>query len=176
MRARARVLTVFAVAGIFVPACQGEIAGGGAGSGGGPGGDGSGGSVVGGSGGNGQGTGGSGGSGGTAGAGGSGGADDGGVADGGPAPTFTELYASVFGTALCAGTLCHNPGMQRAIDLSTQEKAYDSLKFEVVPGNGAGSALYRILADGTMPPDPPKVSPDQLAAIRAWIDAGALNN
>jgi len=129
---------------------------------------------------------GKGGASGTAGASGSGGASGasgtagvsgmGGASDGGVDSTFTAVYASLFGTSLCAGTLCHNPGLQRGIDLSSQANAYESLKFEVVPGDGAGSALYRILLDGTMPPDPPKAMSNQLAAVRAWIDAGALNN
>jgi hypothetical protein len=90
--------------------------------------------------------------------------------------TFTAVYGALFGTSMCAGTLCHNPGIQKGIDLSSKASAYDTLKFEVVPGEGANSALYRLLADGTMPPDSPKASASQLAAVRAWIDGGALNN
>ena len=97
--------------------------------------------------------------------------------DGGAGATFTALYGTIFGTATCAGTLCHNPGIQKAVDFSTQANAYNSLKFEVVPGNSAGSALYKLLANGTMPPDPaPKLTADQLTAVAAWIDAGALDD
>jgi hypothetical protein len=100
-----------------------------------------------------------------------------GAQGGGIGTTFTAVYAAIFGTATCAGTLCHNPGIQKGIDLSTQANAYNSLKFEVVPGDGAGSALYRLLSNGTMPPDPaPKLTANQVDAVRAWIDAGALDN
>ena len=126
----------------------------------------------------GAGTGGSAGSGGVGG--GSGGAAGSGAGGGGGSngtgTTFTALYASLFGTSLCAGTLCHNPGMQKGVDMSSKMSAYDSLKFEVVAGDGANSALYRLLSDGTMPPEPPKATTSQIAAVRAWIDAGALNN
>ena len=100
-----------------------------------------------------------------------------GAQDGGIGTTFTALYDAIFGTATCAGTLCHNPGIQKGVDLSTQANAYSSLKFEVVPGNGTGSALYKLLANGTMPPAPaPKLPADRVAAVAAWIDAGALDN
>jgi len=125
----------------------------------------------------GNGTGGATGTGGTAGSGGGAGAGGAGAQDGGISTTFTALYGTIFGTATCAGTLCHNPGIQKGVDLSTRANAYSSLKFEVVAGNSAGSALYKLLANGTMPPDPaPKLTATQVAAVAAWIDAGALDN
>jgi hypothetical protein len=184
LRVRARSLAVSAITGIVAASCQGQVGGvlldgssgvAGIGSGGtagnsGVAGIGSGGVA-------GIGSGGIAGIGsGMAGASGSGGSDDGGIDDSGSAVTFTALYASLFGTSLCAGTLCHNPGIQKGTDLSSQANAYRSLQFEIVPGDSAGSALYRLLMDGTMPPDPPKVTATQLAMVRAWIDAGALNN
>jgi len=114
--------------------------------------------------------------GGSGGGAGSGTGGNGGGGAGGTGSTFTAVYGALFGTSLCAGTLCHNPGIQKGIDLSSKMSAYDTLKFEVVPGDGANSALYRLLADGTMPPEPPKANASQLAAVRAWIDGGALNN
>ncbi|MEP6652478.1 MAG: hypothetical protein ABJA82_03915 [Myxococcales bacterium] len=124
----------------------------------------------------GAGTGGRGSGGNGAGTGGTEGSGDGGAGDGGPRATFTALYASIFGTSLCAGTLCHDPGMQKAVNLSSQSLAYSSLKFEVVAGDGSNSALYKLLANGEMPPDPPKLTPGQVEAVRAWIDSGGLNN
>jgi hypothetical protein len=125
----------------------------------------------------GDGTGGATGTGGTTGSGGGAGAGGVGAQDGGISTTFTALYGTIFGTATCAGTLCHNPGIQKGVDLSTRANAYSSLKFEVVAGNSAGSALYKLLANGTMPPDPaPKLTATQVAAVAAWIDAGALDN
>jgi hypothetical protein len=100
-----------------------------------------------------------------------------GAHDAGTGTTFTALYGTIFGTATCAGTLCHDPGIQKGVDLSTRANAYSSLNFEVVPGDGAGSALYRLLSNGTMPPDPaPKLTTTQLVALRAWIDGGALDD
>ena len=123
------------------------------------------------------GTGGAAGRGGLAGSGGGSGAGGISAQDGGTGATFTALYGAIFGTSTCAGTLCHNPGIQKGIDFSTRASASTSLKFEVVPGNSAGSALYRLLADGTMPPDPaPKLTATQLAAVAAWIDAGGLDD
>lgn len=122
------------------------------------------------------GSGGAGTGGGSGGAAGNGASGAGGGGSNGAGSTFTALYGSLFGTALCAGTLCHNPGIQKGIDMSSKRAAYDSLKFEVVAGDGANSALYRLLSDGTMPPNPPKATAGQIAAVRAWIDAGALDN
>jgi hypothetical protein len=115
---------------------------------------------------------------GTGGAGGGsgGGAGTGGGGSGGTGTTFTALYDSIFGTALCAGTLCHNPGIQKGVDLSSKMSAYDSLMFEVVPRDGANSALYHLLENGIMPPNPPRPTEEQIQAVRAWIDAGALND
>jgi len=95
---------------------------------------------------------------------------------GGTGTTFTALYNSIFGTSLCAGTLCHNPGIQKGVDMSSKTAAYNSLMFEVVPGDGANSALYKILSNGTMPPSPPRPTTSQIDAVRLWIDAGALND
>jgi mono/diheme cytochrome c family protein len=46
---------------------------------------------------------------------------------------------------------------------------------QVVPGSAADSALYQRVRDGEMPPPGkrPRPGPDDLAALRRWIDAGA---
>jgi hypothetical protein len=45
----------------------------------------------------------------------------------------------------------------------------------LVPGNPAASRLYRRIAKGEMPPEDesPRPSPEDIAAIKAWIEAGA---
>ncbi|HVZ88243.1 MAG TPA: cytochrome c [Polyangia bacterium] len=120
------------------------------------------------------GTTGSGGSIGSGGAVGSGGATSTGGA-GGTAPTFTEIYTQIL-TVHCAGTSCHDPGSQKGVGFSTQSAAYSSVQKLVTPGNGAGSSFYKTVNGGSMPPGGPKLSVADLALIKAWIDAGALNN
>jgi len=47
------------------------------------------------------------------------------------------------------------------------------------PGTGAGGStvsFYTTVNSGSMPPGGPKLSAANLALIKAWIDAGALNN
>jgi WD40 repeat protein/mono/diheme cytochrome c family protein len=45
---------------------------------------------------------------------------------------------------------------------------------QIVPGNAADSALYQRVRDGEMPPGKrPRPGPDDLTALRRWIDAGA---
>jgi len=111
-------------------------------------------------------TGGTNGSGGVKGTGGTGGA---------AAPTFTQVYAVL--VQYCSGSNCHNPGSQKGISFSSQSVAYTAVKGRVTPGNGAGSSLYNTCNSGSMPPSPnPKLSSTNLAMLKAWIDAGALNN
>jgi hypothetical protein len=95
-------------------------------------------------------------------------------ADAASAPTFTQVYTTVL-TASCAGSQCHNPGSQKNISFSSQANAYSSIKSRVTPGNGAGSSFYNTVSSGSMPPGQ-KLSAANLAMIKAWIDAGALNN
>ena len=59
---------------------------------------------------------------------------------------------------------------------ATQVGAYTSVKSLVTAGNGAGSSFYKTVNGGSMPPGGPKLSAANLALIKAWIDAGALNN
>lgn len=113
---------------------------------------------------------------------GSGGAG-GGVADGGAAgagdasaaPTFTQLYQTVFAVS-CAGTQCHNPGAHSGISVASESAAYGSLSSRVTPGNVSASSLYTIVKSGRMPPTDPKLTSAQLSEIAAWISAGAPND
>ena len=118
-------------------------------------------------------TGGSTGSGGMKGTGGSGG---GGVG-GSPAPTFSQqIHDSNILVVYCSGSSCHNPGSQRGVSFSSQSNAYSAVRNSVTPGNGAGSSFYMTVNNGSMPPGGPKLSAANLALIKAWIDAGAMNN
>ena len=77
----------------------------------------------------------------------------------------------------CSGSNCHNPGSQRSISFASQSTAYTAVRSRVTPGNGAGSSLYTTVSGGRMPPSGnPKPTAADLAKLKAWIDAGALNN
>jgi hypothetical protein len=62
------------------------------------------------------------------------------------------------------------------VSFSSQTNAYSAVKSRVTAGNGANSSFYRTVNSGSMPPGGPKLSATDLAKIKAWIDAGALNN
>ena len=96
-------------------------------------------------------------------------------ADGGSAPTFTQIYSTVL-SVNCAGSECHNPGRQKGISFASQSSAYSAVSTRVIPGDGEGSSFFYTVNSGTMPPGGPKLSATNLAMIRAWIDAGALDN
>ena len=115
------------------------------------------------------------GTGGSAGSTGKGGAPGtGGSGTGGSAPTFTQVYTTILVT-YCSGSSCHNPGSQKGVSFASQSTAYTAVKSRVTPGNGAGSSFYQTINGGSMPPGQ-KLSATNIALIKAWIDAGALNN
>ena len=119
-----------------------------------------------------KGTGGSTGTGGVKGTGGSTGT---GGTGGGAAPTFTTIYTTIL-VPYCGGSSCHNPGTQGGVGFSSQSNAYNAVKSRVTAGNGAGSSFYNTVNSGSMPRGAAKLSATNLALIKAWIDAGALNN
>jgi hypothetical protein len=101
------------------------------------------------------------------------------------APTFTQLYATVFGVGpiskqSCWGAKCHNPGTEDKVDVSTAALAYKTLLAKVKPGNPAASALITRLENTDvkkrMPLNKPPLDPAVIESIKAWIKAGALNN
>ena len=59
---------------------------------------------------------------------------------------------------------------------ASKSSAYDSVLPRVVPGNGANSSFYKTVNSGSMPRGAAKLSATNLAKIKAWIDAGAMNN
>jgi hypothetical protein len=102
----------------------------------------------------------------------------------GAAPTFTQLYAEIFGTgpsapSSCAGGACHNPGQLAGLDVRTRAVAFTTLSLRVRPGDPDGSPLVRRLetAGATrMPLGRAPLSAEQMSRVRAWIKAGAKND
>ena len=68
------------------------------------------------------------------------------------------------------------PWQPKGISFSSQSNAYNAVKSRVKAGNGASSSFYSTVNSGSMPPGGPKLSSANLALIKGWIDAGALNN
>ena len=74
---------------------------------------------------------------------------------------------------------CHSADAQLAdLDLSTREAALRGGEHgaAIVPGNAEQSKLYRMIAgldSISMPMDGSKLEPAEIAAIKAWIEAGA---
>src|SRR5262245_46878314 len=72
---------------------------------------------------------------------------------------------------------CHGEAKMSGLDLRQKESIAKGGKRgpAIVPGNAERSLLYKAVArsgDLQMPPDKP-VSPQELTAIRAWINEGA---
>jgi hypothetical protein len=74
------------------------------------------------------------------------------------------------------GSSCHDPGIQKGIDLSTAAKGFATLQSRIVRGQPSASSLYTHLASGAMPLGKPRFSDAELARVRAWILAGAPND
>ncbi len=74
-------------------------------------------------------------------------------------------------------SLCHNPSSAAGgLDLTSYASVTADAEV-VVPGDPDTSLLIGMLEGGVMPPPGnPKPSPEEIAAIRAWIAAGALDN
>ena len=106
------------------------------------------------------------------------------------APTLAQLQTSIF-TAHCALPGCHAPpAPEQGMNLSAGNTfAYtvgvDATELSgfkrVVPGNAADSYLYMKLAGdprivGERMPFGGMLTAGELEGVRAWIDAGALDN
>ena len=75
--------------------------------------------------------------------------------------------------------LCHGgQRTEKGLNISTYDHLIaGSEKGPVlVPGDAANSKLIQLIEQGKMPKRGPKVTPDQLAVLIEWINAGALNN
>jgi hypothetical protein len=101
-------------------------------------------------------------------------------ADGAAAPTWSDLYRSLFDNpsypSSCMGSTCHDPGSSKGINFSSPATGYQSLQHRIVAGNPSSSDLYLVLESGYMPVGRPKMPAADLDRVRAWIAAGAPNN
>lgn len=74
---------------------------------------------------------------------------------------------------------CHVEESRGQFSMASLESALKGGKSGVVivPGDSANSRMYQLVAglvaDKRMPPKGDPLSPEQVAAIQAWIDAGA---
>jgi mono/diheme cytochrome c family protein len=87
--------------------------------------------------------------------------------------TWTEIYTKFLTNTQyasnCNGAACHNPGAQKGYDFSSQAKGYTSVKKNT-------SQFVSVLSSGAMPRGRTKMPAADLALIRAWVAAGALDN
>jgi hypothetical protein len=94
--------------------------------------------------------------------------------------TWTAIYANLLTNASyasnCTGSACHDPGTQKGIDLSSQAQGYTTIQRELTPGSPGTSTLLIVLQSGAMPRGRPQMPAADVDLIRAWIQAGALNN
>lgn len=95
------------------------------------------------------------------------------------AQDFAREVAPVF-AARCVG--CHGPDKQRSgyrLDVRANALRGGELSApNIVPGDSAGSPLVRYVTgadpDVRMPPEGERLTAGEIAAIRRWIDAGAV--
>jgi hypothetical protein len=97
----------------------------------------------------------------------------GGGAGGGSSATWTQIYTQFLSNAQyasnCNGSACHNPGKQKGIDFSSKASGYASVKNNT-------SQFVSVLSSGSMPAGKTKMPAADLAVIKAWVAAGALDN
>lgn len=91
----------------------------------------------------------------------------------GTSATWTEIYTKFLTNdqyaSNCNGAACHNPGKQKGFDFSSKASGYTSVK-------NSTSQLVSELSSGGMPRGKPKMPAADLAVIKAWVAAGALDN
>jgi mono/diheme cytochrome c family protein len=102
------------------------------------------------------------------------------VAEPVPAAPETDPHAAARALLLDRCTDCHGAdGAESGLRLDSRAGLLRGGDFgpAVVLGKGATSELIRRVtsgnADEVMPPDGPRLSADEVAALTAWIDAGA---
>jgi mono/diheme cytochrome c family protein len=74
---------------------------------------------------------------------------------------------------------CHGAETKEAgLDLSTYEATMKGSEYGTVveAGDAAGSLLIEMVSAGEMPQDADPLPAEEIALIRAWIQAGATNN
>lgn len=91
-------------------------------------------------------------------------------------PADTARQAQALLQKSCLG--CHGVGAQLSgLDLRSREAALQggSRGAAVIPGNAAGSLLYKLVTGERAPQMPPagKLTPDEVRLLKHWIDGGA---
>lgn len=90
---------------------------------------------------------------------------------------YNELLVNMSYASNCTGEGCHDPGIQKGFDLSSQDNGYATVQAKLVPGNPDGSTIVIELQTGMMPRGGrPRMPAADLALIEAWILAGAAND
>jgi hypothetical protein len=112
------------------------------------------------------------------------------------AATFSTLYDTIFAPVGCAAAFCHGANAPAgALQLGSRDRAYEALVgvpaagtacadrglLRVAPGEPQASLLLLKLTTQppcglAMPAPDALLSDSQVAAIRRWIEVGALDN
>jgi mono/diheme cytochrome c family protein len=90
--------------------------------------------------------------------------------------SYARQVAPIF-ESKCAE--CHGATTKEAgLDLSTYEATMKGSEYGTVveAGDPAGSLLVEMVVAGEMPQDADALPEEEIALIRAWIQAGAANN
>jgi hypothetical protein len=95
--------------------------------------------------------------------------------DAGAGATFTQVYSTIV-MNYCGGASCHFPNGPMGLGMSSKNAAYMVFYDRALPGNGESSGIFITLDSGAMPRGDPRLSDANLALVKSWIDAGALNN
>ncbi len=100
--------------------------------------------------------------------------------DAAPVATWSGIYQNLLvnqsNPSNCTGASCHDPGIQKGLDLSTAQMGYATISRRLVPGSPDSSELVTVLQSGSMPQGRPHMAAADIDLIRAWIQAGALEN
>ncbi|HLK92699.1 MAG TPA: hypothetical protein VKZ18_22590 [Polyangia bacterium] len=96
------------------------------------------------------------------------------------AATWSAIYAQLLVNASypsnCMGSGCHDPGVEKGIDLSSRENGWSSIQKRLTPGAPGSSELITDLKSGYMPQDKPQMPAADVARISAWVQAGAQDD
>jgi hypothetical protein len=97
-----------------------------------------------------------------------------------PASTWTYIYTYLLHdmsyASNCTGEGCHDPGIELGFDLSTPANGYRTVQTKLSPGDPGSSTIVRKLEAGDMPRGRPMMPSHDIALIKAWIAAGAVDD
>lgn len=100
--------------------------------------------------------------------------------DAAPPATWSGIYQNLLVNqgypSNCTGASCHDPGLEKGLDLSTPHMGYTTISRRLVPGSPDSSELVTVLQSGSMPQTRPHMTAANIDLIRAWIQAGALED